>query len=357
MDFSKIKVIKKLGAGMLGTVYLIEYEDKKYAMKIQKIFEEEKTKNMKFPIWRELVFYSEVNKMPPESQKFFCKLYEYKIIEDCKHIQIRPKVFPNKLDFFNKINKSNICIVLIMDYKGPMNLYDFLQYHIPKKKVYSILLQVCKIILTLSNLKYSHNDLHPGNIMVHSTIDKTFEIMKYKIPYYGLQLVAIDYGNMTNQKYSDNYNFLQLTESLFYIIMNKPKLEKNCRAQKKKYPYEKKYSIKYNDFIWRNLMSNYGKIIDSYAEKYLKLYPNLVKFYDSFKDQIMRISLDFKNEENIFLLKIKNNFALDHPNEYMKITGWCSPPEFILPKKDILDILECKTKEDYVKLFQFMCNK
>jgi predicted Ser/Thr protein kinase len=39
MDFSKIKVIKKIGAGMLGTVYLIEYEDKKYAMKVQKIFE------------------------------------------------------------------------------------------------------------------------------------------------------------------------------------------------------------------------------------------------------------------------------------------------------------------------------
>ena len=128
MDFSKIKVIKKIGAGMLGTVYLIEYNAKKYAMKVQKIFEEEKTKNMKFPIWRELVFYSDVNKMPPESQKFFCKLHEYKIIENCKHIQIRPKVFPNKLDFFNKINKSNICIVLIMDYKGPMNLYDFLQY-------------------------------------------------------------------------------------------------------------------------------------------------------------------------------------------------------------------------------------
>jgi hypothetical protein len=357
MELSKIKVIKRLGAGMLGTVYLIEYNDKKYAMKVQKIFEEEKTRNKKYPIWRELVFYSEVNKMPPESQKFFCKLYEYKIIEDCKHIQIRPKVFPNKLDFFNKINKSNICIVLIMDYKGHMNLYEFLQHHIPKKKVYSILLQVCKIILTLSDLKYSHNDLHPGNIMVHSTTEKTFEIMQHKIPYYDLQLVAIDYGNMTNQKYSDNYNFLQLTEWLFYIIMNKPKLEKNCRMQKKKYPYEKKYSIKYNDFVWRNLISNYGKIIDNYAEKYLKLYPNLVKFYDFFKDQIMRISLDFKNEENIFLLKIKNNFALDHPNEYMKITGWCSPPEFILPKKDVLDILECKTKEDYVKLFQSMCYK
>ena len=102
MKLSKIKVIKKLGAGMLGTVYLIEYENKIYAMKIQKILEEEKTKNIKFPIWREALFYNDVNKMPPESQKFFCKLYGYKIIENCKHDQIRPKVFPHKISFFDK---------------------------------------------------------------------------------------------------------------------------------------------------------------------------------------------------------------------------------------------------------------
>ena len=76
--------------------------------------------------------------------------------------------------------------------------------------------------------------------------------------------------NMKSQKqnsyllYKHNYNpfgkkyyedeeifyFLQLTEWLFYILQNKPKLEKNCRIQKKKYPYEKEYPIKYIDFIW-----------------------------------------------------------------------------------------------------------
>ena len=271
MQLSKIKVIKKLGAGMLGTVYLINYDNNIYAMKVQKIFEEEKTKNIKFPIWRELLFYNDVNKMPLESQKFFCKLYGYKIIEDCKHVQIRPKVFPNKKLFFNKINQSDICIILIIDYKGSNNLYDFLQNNIPKKQVYSILLQVCKIILILSDLKYSHNDLHAGNIMIHSTKDKTFEIMKHKIPYYGLQLVAIDYGNVTYNEDDESYYFLELTEWLFYILQNKPKLEKNCRIQKKKYPYEKEYPIKYIDFIWQNILSKHEKIIDNYAEKYLKL--------------------------------------------------------------------------------------
>jgi serine/threonine protein kinase len=358
MKLSKIKVIKKLGAGMLGTVYLIEYENKIYAMKIQKILEEEKTKNIKYPIWRELLFYNDVNKMPPESQKFFCKLYGYKIIENCKHVQIRPKVFPHKISFFDKINQSDICIILIIDYKGTNNLYNFLQNNIPKKQVYSILLQVCKIILILSDLKYSHNDLHAGNIMIHSTKDKTFEIMKHKIPYYGLQLVAIDYGNMTNEKYGKKYYeddesfyFLELTEWLFYILQNKPKLEKSCRIQKKKYPYEKAYPIKYDDFIWQNILSKHEAIIDNYAEKYLKLYPHLDKFYQLFKNKKKYESLHHKNDIKVFLLKILNNFALEHPNIYMKETGWCSPPEYILPKKDVLEILECKTREEYIIYF------
>jgi serine/threonine protein kinase len=357
MQLSKIKVIKKLGAGMLGTVYLINYENKIYAMKVQKIFEEEKTKNIKYPIWRELLFYKDVNKMPTESQKFFCKLYGYKIIENCNHTQIRPKILPYQMNFLEKINKSNICIILIIDYKGSTTLYDFLQKNIPKKQIYSILLQVCKIILILSSIKYLHIDLHPGNIMIHATKDETFEIMKNQIPHFGLQLAAIDYGSMT--KYNkESYYLFKLTEFLFNIIQNKPKLEKNCRMQKKKYPYEKQYPIKYDDYIWNNILLKHEKIIDNYAKKYLKLYPYLEKFYLIFKKEIKNISISnisekfkYKNEIKLFLLKILNNFAIDYPEEYMIATGWCSPPEYIIPKKDVLEILSCKTKEDYIKYF------
>jgi serine/threonine protein kinase len=361
MQLSNIKIIKKLGAGMIGTVYLIEYENEKYAMKVQKILEDEKIMNIKYTIWREILFYNDVNKMSPEAQKFFCKLYGFKIIEDCKHKQIRSKVIPALISVLNKMNKSNICIVLIIDYKGTTTLYDFLGKKLSKNQIYSILLQVYKIILLLSDLKYSHNDLHPGNIMIQATNDKTFEIMGYHIPYNGLQLVAIDYGNMTNEKYSKKYNedeetyyLLQLTESLFYILQNKPKLEKDCRMQKKEYPYEKKNFKNNKNNIWKILFQNHKKNIDKYAEKYLQLYPNLRKFYSQFKKNIHNSSIRniHKNEIKVFLLKIMNNFALDYPEEYMNLTDWCSPPEYILPKKDILEILECKTREDYFKFFK-----
>ena len=341
MDFSKIKVIKKLGAGMWGTVYLIDYKNKKYAMKVQKILEEEKAQNPKFPIWRELLFFNDVNKMPRESQKFFCRLHGYKIQECGKYKHIRPKNVPNNSIFVEKVkelNASNICVVLVMDYLGSTSLYDYLQTSPPAKKIYTILLQICKINQIMSDMKYSHNDLHPSNLMV---IENT-----------GLQLVAIDYGNVTNASYgkalsndSEEYYFLDLTKSLFYVLQNRPKLEKNCRLQKKKFPYEIKK--KYEEDVWEMLFQQYEKIIDAYAEKYLRLYPNLRKSYLEFK----KGGGSSKNDMMI-QLKIMNNFMLDHPQEYMKISGWCSPPEFTLPKKDILEILGCKTRDDYFKFLK-----
>ena len=343
MDFSKIKVIKKLGTGMWGTVYLIDYENKKYAMKVQKILEEEKTQNPKFPIWRELLFFNDVNKMPRDAQKFFCRLHGYKIQECGKYKHIRPKNIPENsifVDKFKEMNASNICVILVMDYLGSTSLYDYLQTSPPSKKIYTILLQICKINKIMSDMKYSHNDLHPANLMVTENT--------------GLQLVAIDYGNVTNASYgkaysndSEEYYFLDLTKSLFYVLQNRPKLEKNCRLQKKKFPYEIKK--KYEEDVWEMLFQKYEKIVDAYAEKYLRLYPNLRKSYLEFK---IGGGSNKKKNDMMIQLKIMNNFALDHPQEYMKVTGWCSPPEFILPKKDILEILGCKTRDDYFKFIK-----
>jgi hypothetical protein len=134
-------------------------------------------------------------------------------------------------------------------------------------------------------------------------------------------------------------------------LQNQPKLEKNCRLQKKKYPYEIKK--KYEEDVWKILFQKYEEIIDAYAEKYLMLYPNLRKSYLEFK----KGDGSNKNDMIVFRIKIMNNFMLDHPQEYMKVSGWCSPPEFTLPKKDILEILECKTRDDYIKLFLFRSNK
>jgi len=366
MDFTKIKIIKKLGVGILGTNYLINYDKKKYALKIQKILEKQKKKNYKIGIWREIDLYKYIDKMPVEFQKFFCKLYAYKILDNCSHKQVRTKEFAkngNFINFIREMNDSTYCIVHVIDYKGNTTLYDYLDNNLSIKQIYSILLQICKIVLILTNGKYSHNDLHPGNIMVLPTKEKTFEIMGYDILYHGIQLVAIDYGNVTNERFNKKYKedektyyFMELTKYLFNIIFNQVKLEKDCRKQKKKYTYEKTNAYKTN--FWKNLLTFHKKIVNEYANKYLKIYPNLKNFYlfllqnfTKFTIYEVKNKFDDKNNMNTFLYKIEYNFALEYPEEYMKMSGWCSLPEFTLPKNEVLQILECKNEKEYVELF------
>ena len=120
---------------------------------------------------------------------------------------------------------------------------------------------------------YSHNNVHLGNFMVLPTKDKTFEFIGHQIPYNGLQISAIDYGDMTlessgSKNYMDeeSYYFLELTKVIFYILMNVPKMEKYCRMQKKKYPSE--LNKNYMDNFWSIILKQYPQ----YAEKYFQLY-------------------------------------------------------------------------------------
>ena len=56
MDFTKIKILKELGVGMVATAYLIEYEGKQYVMKKQKILERDKNRDSRSVTWREIFF-------------------------------------------------------------------------------------------------------------------------------------------------------------------------------------------------------------------------------------------------------------------------------------------------------------
>ena len=54
MDFSNIKVIKKIGAGIKGTTYLIKSHNNNYAMKIQHILEKDKKRDFNNELLREI---------------------------------------------------------------------------------------------------------------------------------------------------------------------------------------------------------------------------------------------------------------------------------------------------------------
>jgi hypothetical protein len=71
MNINNVKIIKKIGAGLFGTNYLVKLKNKNYSLKIQKILETNTKKSYNSSIYSELEFYNFVNKLTKKDQTFF----------------------------------------------------------------------------------------------------------------------------------------------------------------------------------------------------------------------------------------------------------------------------------------------
>ena len=130
VNFNDIKIINTLGTGMYGTTYLAKYNNDNYALKIQHILPSDRNKSYKKGLWRELDLYEYINSLSESQQIFFTKLYDYEIIDNCNHKQIRPF----KIDLKDKKNKfamnlieldkSNWCAKFLTEYKGWIFLFQ-----------------------------------------------------------------------------------------------------------------------------------------------------------------------------------------------------------------------------------------
>ena len=63
----------------------------------------------------------------------------------------------------------------------------------------------CIIGKILQNCGYAHNDLFASNMAVCKTNIKYFHYKKLKIPTYGYLLTAIDYAEVKNNNYTNNF--------------------------------------------------------------------------------------------------------------------------------------------------------
>jgi serine/threonine protein kinase len=124
-------------------------------------------------------------------------MYSYEIVDNCKHKQKHKFNFHKDSEQYKELkqlDESPYCLKLVVDYINGMTLRQYMASNkLNDNQIYSIILQICKIILILHKKGYYHNDLNPNNIMVVETKTKYFDILDEKIPYYGIQLIAIDY--------------------------------------------------------------------------------------------------------------------------------------------------------------------
>lgn len=372
------KIIKKLGVGMFGTTYLVKIGDQEYAMKIQHILPQHRKKNFKSELWREMDLYKYISKMHPNDRKFFTQIHSFDIFNHCTHKQEGRPWMPEEDTPFGKelrkLNKSDWCVRYIIDYQGETTLAKFLEQNpnLPLKQIHSLILQICKIIYILYQGKYSHNDLHPGNIMVKPTKEKTFDFFGKKVPYFGHQLVAIDFGEVIHKKFDlqsgrpehqhfqENrrlYFFKELYIFTMAVIFDMEKMITACKKQKKKLPWE----IKNNSFDKnaKEMLKKHMDYVKEEIQKYYKIFPEGQELWEYViknigdNREIPSMVKGKKGEASFWQIQFRllDELMLKFPEDFKKIFLWCSLPDFRIPHKEYEEILVINSPEKYIKYF------
>lgn len=372
--YNMIKIIKKLGEGTFGKTYLVKYKNKKYALKVEVILHSKTKKSFKNKIFRELDLFNYISKLNNEDISFFVNLYNFEINDDC-YQNITEK---------SKTKKSQLCVKYLMDYCGKNTLDKYIyKYNISKKRRLSLVLQIIKIILVLHKRGYSHNDLHVGtNIMITKTKKKYFTLNNSKVPFYGLQCVAIDYGEVSHEKFGINYKkhpykkmfsidknkhiFTEIFICTYHLLSNYDELIKNCINSKKNLPLQW-----INNNVWSNgmkkIMNKHKIFFKNAIEKYGELYPehkkNLQYIFDNknSKKNIEQLIIDKKitkgNFYNIYdyfyniLFKINEEFRYYYPNLYKKYFKLCSVKKIEIPEKYFLRLLHANNYKELVNVY------
>ncbi len=363
INFDEIEIIKELGLGVNGTTYLVKYKNKEYVLKVQHILEEYLKIDYSKQLWRELDTFSYIDTLKKEDQFFFAKLYGYSIYDKCTHIQKRN--FKKINESMKKIDQSEWCVKFLMDFKGSTTLNDFLKTKkLSRGQIFSIMIQICKIIYLLYEGGYSHNDLHLSNIMITSTNDKTFNFMDKIIPYNGYQISAIDYGLILNIKYKINYKeekyfllnregwmFNEMFYTNFMLLNQINRSIDDCIKSYKKIP---SLTVHYEGI--KKIIENHPDFFKSTKSKYTRIFPNNKKSLNKAIEEVknypylMAYFLNKNNEDDSrhILKHIIFEFQLLFPDEYSKYFKFCSVYRNLLPINIVKDLLLINNYNDYI---------
>lgn len=229
----KYNIISILGKGGYAVVYKILFNKKFYALKVRKIFPQQKHFNTSHKIWRDVVFSKKMDKY----KYGFMKLIKYEIDNNC-NFKLDNKENKN---YINYLNKYNICFLTINDIKD--GTIEQLIYTLRKKQVYSMITQLLISIKLARNNGFYLKDIHLGNICYNSVdIDYILDYnhpddnVVYKLNSYGYVFSHIDYDDIMSEDFiNDEYSLgvlhrsknlnldiiktlLQIRHKLYYIL-------------------------------------------------------------------------------------------------------------------------------------------
>lgn len=295
------KIIKEIGMGMLGTVYMVQDKKnkKKYAMKIEKIFKEQANGTLKNRLGREMEFSNKMSKLYPQH---FIKIYDNWIDSNCVYNHDWNKIGINieLLDkqtklYYNKLFDSPYCSIKIYSLVD-LTLKDLYQQHkIDENQYYNLFIQCLYVMYLCNKNGYLHQDWKMDNIGLIKTNKKFINIFDRKLKTHGYFVVLIDYGGIIHNKYillnyekkifENNYTdlFFMFDRYRYNMIFNFAEFENE-------YNIDTFNPIKI-DKITKKEIKKYLPDINSNND-ILSQYLYKIFFYDKFEKQLVKNDIE-----------------------------------------------------------------
>lgn len=331
IDFpwDQIKVIQEIGKGHFGLTLEIDANGKTYALKRQKITEEEFADNQSttLPINRELDFFKWIDSLSLEDQIFFMKMYgSMRYLCDFEFVPIRGTL-PDELI------SSKYCQDIVVDKKD--HTIENLINDLAKNEIISIFCQTTYAINLMHDDGYYHFDTKLDNICYTETKDKMISLGNNgEIKSYGRILSLIDYGQVLNQRFQMNenekfmYNTARICNvDLFllveYVMMRNVLIYQQIDKQRINIKPVEIYEIiksmdpivykKIIKYIWKKMKIMYVKDFDTMIK-------NHVTFEQCKKNPQFRESL----------YEVMQIYQISYPREYYESIGKYFKKQFVV---------------------------
>jgi serine/threonine protein kinase len=199
--FCDMKIIKKIGKGNFGQVYLVKINEKNFILKRQKITTEDYLSNpndITIFINVELDFYKWIKTIDEQDKFFFMEMYEFRRYEcDFEFIPIMGPIN-------TELSNSKYCQDTIVSLKDGtvINIINDLL----KEEIISIFIQIVHAIYLMHKNGYYHCDTKIDNIGYTITHEKYITIGTNKIKSYRKIACLMDYGSVISDKNKKKIN-------------------------------------------------------------------------------------------------------------------------------------------------------
>ena len=296
-NMNNYKIIKEIGLGMMGTVYLVKDKQKnKYAMKIEKILKKQSIKSMKYDLWREIEFSNTICK---KHDKYFMKNYDNWIETNCKHKQDWNKI-GLKLELFDKpaqkyyqnLFDSPYCSIKIYSLVE-ITLKDIIG-QLNDEQYYHIFIQCLYVMYLCAKSGYLHRDWKMDNIGLIKTHAKYIHIFDKQVSTHGYQVVLLDYGAIIHKKYilssyEKNIFANKMTDLFFMFDRYKYNMIFNFSEFENKYNVDTFGHIEINKEIKKDIQKYLPNpnINPNFNNKILSQYIYKIIYYNDFEQKLV----------------------------------------------------------------------